>query len=93
MFSLDEPPDYHVGFIGQTFGTLSEGRHDGHLRHRPVRRGCGGLVAGVWLIRPLGLGLDEDAEKAALDYKFQPATLDGVPVATVMSIEVNFQIF
>ena|ERR1700722_4077924 len=55
--------------------------------------GTDGLIAGVWLIRPLGLGLDEEAEKAALTYKYQPATLNGTPVGIIMSIEVNFQIF
>jgi Gram-negative bacterial TonB protein C-terminal len=55
--------------------------------------GADGLVAGVWLITPLGPGFDEQAEKAALSYKYQPATLNEAPIGIVMDIEVNFQIF
>jgi TonB family protein len=42
---------------------------------------------------PAGLGLDEQAVKAVSQYKFQPATLNGVPVRVSLSVDVNFQFF
>ena len=46
----------------------------------------------VHVIRPAGSGLDEQAVKAAENYGFKPATLDGVPVPWLLMLEVNFRI-
>jgi TonB family protein len=47
----------------------------------------------VWVVRPLGLGLDEAAAKAVLTYAFQPATCHGNPVSVHLDVEVNFKIY
>jgi TonB family protein len=52
-----------------------------------------GRVEDVWLLRGLGLGLDEKAMQAALQYEFQPAQYEGKPVGIMLNVEVNFQIF
>ncbi len=52
-----------------------------------------GRVDEVWLLRPLGIGLDENAAKAARQYLFRPAQLDRKPVEAELNMEVNFQIF
>jgi TonB family protein len=44
------------------------------------------------IARPLGLGLDERAIAAILQYRFAPATRDGVPIKVELSIGVNFKI-
>ncbi len=47
----------------------------------------------VRVLRGIGLGLDEKAKEAVLQYKFKPAMENGKPVAVEMNVEVNFQIF
>jgi hypothetical protein len=50
-----------------------------------------GRVDEVWLAKPLSATLDESAAKSERDNVFQPATLDGKPVGTVLlqTIPVN----
>ena len=50
-----------------------------------------GRVDEVWLAKPLSATLDESAAKSGRDNIFQPATLDGKPVGTVLiqTIPVN----
>jgi hypothetical protein len=50
-----------------------------------------GRVDEVWLAKPLSATLDESAAKSERDNIFQPATLDGKPVGTVLlqTIPVN----
>ncbi len=45
------------------------------------------------ILKPAGLGLDEQALAAVVRYKFAPATRNGVPVPVEIYVEVNFQIF
>ena len=45
------------------------------------------------VVRPAGLGLDENALAAVAAYRFKPATKDGVPVKVDLYVDVNFQIF
>ena len=52
-----------------------------------------GDVIRTWVHSPAGLGLDEEALASVAQFKFQPATKDGKPLAVVMNIEVNFQFF
>ena len=40
-----------------------------------------------------GLGLDEQAAKALMQYKFDPATKDGKPVPMRLTVEISFRIF
>lgn len=55
--------------------------------------GADGSVSNVRVERGVGHGLDEQAVKCVQQYTFLPATKDGVPVASVIRIEVNFQIY
>ena len=47
----------------------------------------------VHVIRPVGMGLDEKAVEAVRQYKFAPAKKGGAPVAVMLNVAVNFQIF
>ncbi len=48
----------------------------------------------VHIVRALGMGLDEQAIKVVLTYKFKPAMKDGkTPVAVPVNIEVNFRLY
>ena len=52
-----------------------------------------GNPTNVRVVRSLNAGLDEKAVEAIKQYKFNPAVRDGQPVATELSIEVNFRVF
>jgi protein TonB len=43
--------------------------------------------------RTLGMGLDEKAIEAVKKYRFKPAMKDGKPVASIISVAVNFRLF
>jgi periplasmic protein TonB len=43
--------------------------------------------------RSLGMGLDEKALAAVSTWRFQPATLDGQPVAVEVNVEVSFRLY
>ncbi|MHB1702057.1 MAG: energy transducer TonB [Acidobacteriaceae bacterium] len=47
----------------------------------------------VSIKQPLGFGLDEEAVKSVLQYRFAPAMLEGASVPVEISIEVNFHIY
>jgi protein TonB len=47
----------------------------------------------VRVIRGVGMGLDEKARDAVMQYKFRPAMENGKPVLVELNVEVNFQIF
>lgn len=51
-----------------------------------------GRPTDVWVARPVGMGLDEEAAKAVLTYEFRPATCHGRPVSVYLAVEVNFEI-
>jgi protein TonB len=51
-----------------------------------------GNVGHVRVRQSLGLGLDENAIQAVSHWRFRPAILDGKPVATEATVEVNFQL-
>ena len=52
-----------------------------------------GHVHDVWIARPLGYGMDEEAAKTVSAYVFKPATCHDRPVSTPLATEMNFQIF
>jgi TonB family protein len=52
-----------------------------------------GRVARSNIVRPLGLGLDEQAIATVKTWRFKPATKDGHPVAVEINIEVQFNLF
>jgi len=43
--------------------------------------------------RTLGMGLDEKAMEAVRTWKFEPARLNGSPVAVQINVEVNFRLY
>jgi TonB family protein len=45
------------------------------------------------IMNPLGFGLDEEAVKTVLTWKFDPGTKDKSPVATMVVVEINFGVF
>ena len=51
-----------------------------------------GSVRNVRVRQSLGLGLDEKAIEAVSQWRFRPAIVDGKPVATEATVEVNFQL-
>lgn len=52
-----------------------------------------GLPADLKIEKSLGMGLDENALASVSEYRFRPATKDGVPVPAHISIEVNFRLY
>ena len=52
-----------------------------------------GMPRHIHTIRKLGMGLDEKAIEAVRQYKFEPSTLHGKPVAVAITIEVNFRLY
>lgn len=52
-----------------------------------------GVVNEVWLIEPVGLGLDEQAIGTAALYRFDPAMYAGKPVGVEFMIELGFEIY
>jgi TonB family protein len=50
-----------------------------------------GLPADARVAAQAGMGLDEEALKAARKYRFKPATLEGTPVPVPIVVEVNFK--
>jgi len=51
-----------------------------------------GLPTEVRVVKSAGMGLDEKAVEAVSQYRFQPATLHGKPVAARITIEVIFHL-
>lgn len=51
-----------------------------------------GNVTNVKVLKPLPMGLDKAAVEAIKKWKFQPATLNGKPVAVYYNLTVNFQL-
>jgi TonB family protein len=43
--------------------------------------------------RSLGMGLDERAIEAIRQWRFEPSRKDGIPVAVMVSVEVNFRFY
>jgi TonB family protein len=51
-----------------------------------------GTVDDVRVVQALDPGLDEEAIKAALQWRFKPGTKDGQPVAVQISLEMSFKL-
>lgn len=52
-----------------------------------------GKVCEVQVVRPGGMGLDERAANGVKDWRFQPATRNGEPVAVKLYVEVGFHLY
>jgi periplasmic protein TonB len=44
----------------------------------------------IRVIEGLGMGLDEEAVEAVKNWKFEPGTISGRPVAVQVDVEVDF---
>jgi periplasmic protein TonB len=53
----------------------------------------GSVNSDVQVVKPLGLGLDEEAVKTVRTWKFKAAVRNGIPVAVRVDIEVTFRLF
>jgi TonB family protein len=51
-----------------------------------------GYARKVWVLRRLGMGLDEKAAEAVYQWRFKPAEKDGTPIRIVCTVEVNFRL-
>ena len=51
-----------------------------------------GRVHDVWVARPLGYGMDEEAAKTVLGYRFKPASCHGNPISVPLNVVMSFQI-
>lgn len=51
-----------------------------------------GVVQGAEIIKGLPLGLDDAAVESLRQWRFEPATKDGVPVSSVFNVTINFQL-
>ena len=52
-----------------------------------------GKVRDATVLRPLGMGLDDTAVSKVLTWRFDPARVDGKPVAVLMNVEVAFNLY
>ena len=55
--------------------------------------GSDGLVKKLSIVRPLGMGLDENAVARISTWRFRPGTKNGEPVAVAMNVEVSFNLY
>ena len=52
-----------------------------------------GLPAKIYVLNPLGCGLDAQAVRAVEGWRFKPAEKDGQPVAVEIAVEVGFHLY
>ena len=57
-----------------------------------IEIGTDGYADNVRTLHMLGLGLDEKAIEAVLQWRFKPAMKDGKPIRIGVSVEVNFRL-
>src|SRR6185312_14214386 len=55
--------------------------------------GTDGVPKSIKVIRPLGMGLDENAVAAVQQWRFEPGTKDGVPVPVGLTAEVSYRLY
>ena len=54
---------------------------------------AGGNVTDAQVVKPLGMGLDQNAENTVKTWKFKPAMRNGSPVPVKVMVEVSFRLF
>ena len=55
--------------------------------------GADGVPRDIWIIRGVGMGLDEKSIEAVRQWKFEPAIKDGQPVAVFLNAETMFRLY
>ena len=78
-----EPEYTEEAFIGRTQGSVAI----------HVEIDTEGIPRNLQVVRPLGLGLDEQALTALKSWRFRPAREDGAAVACRVTYEINFSLF
>lgn len=78
----DEPPEFSDAARMAHFGGIAVLHLTVNAAGRPER---------IFVWRPLGMGLDEQAVAAVRQYVFTPALRDGKPVACQTNVEVSFR--
>lgn len=78
-----EPEYTEDAFIGRTQGSVAI----------HVVIDAEGIPRNLQVVRPLGLGLDEQALTALKQWRFRPARKDGANVACRVTYEINFSLF
>lgn len=80
-------------------------QEEAHLSDEAIRERINGAVwlvftvdesgkpTDVWLARPAGHGLDENAVSALSKYRFKPGACDGAPLAVPIQMVISFQVF
>ena len=58
-----------------------------------IRISESGSVENVWVVKPLGLGLDEQVIDVIRKWRFRPGTRSGAPVATEIQTEMSFSLY
>jgi TonB family protein len=58
-----------------------------------VAVGSDGRPRDIRVLRSVGMGLDQKAVEAVQKWMFEPAMLDGHPVAVQINIEVTFHLY
>jgi TonB family protein len=82
LIERTEPEYTEEAFIGRTQGSV--GIH--------VEIDTEGIPRNLQVVRPLGLGLDEQALAALKQWRFRPARKDGAAVACRVIYEINFSL-
>jgi TonB family protein len=54
-----------------------------HVRFTVTQQG---IPVGFQVVRAVGAGMDEETLKAVSEFKFQPATMNGVPVTSDLDV-------
>jgi periplasmic protein TonB len=52
-----------------------------------------GVPTKVYVLTPLGCGLDAQAVRAVEGWRFKPAEKDGQPVSVEIAVEVDFHLY
>ncbi len=55
--------------------------------------GPDGRARDLRVVRSLGMGLDEKAKESVLQWRFEPARMNGQPVPVQCNVEVNFRLY
>jgi TonB family protein len=87
-------PDSPVVLYRQLPGYSDEARkakHQGTVVLQ-VEIDASGQVTNPKVVRSVGLGLDQKATEAVMQWKFKPAMKDGKPVTVEAAVEVNFRL-
>ena len=92
--ALKEDPDERYWHLALAMALNGKGDRQGILDDYEVARKLApDDEASVRVVKPLGLGLDENAVKVIRTWKFHPAIREGAPVAVRLLVKTSFRLF